>query len=107
MRTDYHYYLTELANECMAQKRWEKNAKRITSDAMWRNNDYGSREVSSSSLSYDDIRMAAVGVGQKVHQFDQQYGVSQKCKDAAHTCAVKAKELDEEYEVGVRRSCEM
>lgn len=66
-----------------------------------------SAPASSSSLSYDDIRMAAVGVGQKVHQFDQQYGVSQKCKDAAHTCAVKAKELDEEYEVGVRRSCEM
>lgn len=25
----------------------------------------------SSSLSYDDFRMAAVGLGQKVHQFDQ------------------------------------
>ncbi|KAK8791766.1 hypothetical protein WA588_002075, partial [Blastocystis sp. NMH] len=53
----------------------------------------------SSSLSYDDFRMAAVGLGQKVHQFDQQYGVSQKCKDAAHTCAVKAKEIDNEYEI--------
>lgn len=57
----------------------------------------------SSSLSYEDIRMAAVGIGQKVHQFDQQYGVSQKCKDAAHTCAVKAKEIDNEYEVCLYR----
>ena len=62
---------------------------------------------SSSSLSYDDIRMAAVGIGQRVHQFDQQYGVSQKCKDAAHTCAVKAKEIDNEYEVSFHRSCEI
>ena len=58
----------------------------------------------SSSLSYDDFRMAAVGLGQKVHQFDQQYGVSQKCKDAAHTCAIKAKEIDNEYEVDLCRS---
>ena len=55
MRTDYHYYLAELANEYMAQKRRKKNTKRITSDAMWRNNDYGSREVSSSSISYEGI----------------------------------------------------
>ena len=58
----------------------------------------------SSSLSYYDFRMAAVGLGQKVHQFDQQYGVSQKCKDAAHTCAIKAKEIDNEYEVDLCRS---
>ena len=52
---NYNYYLTELANECRAQKRRESKTQRITSDAAWRNNDYGSREVSSSSLSYEGI----------------------------------------------------
>lgn len=53
--TNYNYYLTELANECRAQKRRESKTQRITSDAAWRNNDCGSREVSSSSLSFDGI----------------------------------------------------
>lgn len=52
---NYNYYLTELAIECRAQRRRESNVKRITSDAAWRNNDSGSREVSSSSLSYEGI----------------------------------------------------
>lgn len=52
---DYNYYLTELANECRAQKRRASNSKQINSDAAWRNNDCGSREVSSSSLSYEGI----------------------------------------------------
>lgn len=52
---NYNYYLTELANECRAQRRRESKVKRITSDAAWRNNDSGSREVSSSSLSYEGI----------------------------------------------------
>lgn len=56
---NYNYYLTELANECRAQKRREAKAQRITSDAMWRNNDCGSREVSSSSLSYEGIMECA------------------------------------------------
>lgn len=52
-----------------------------------------------SGLSMDDIRYAAVGVGTKVKQFDQEYGVSEKCKQVAQTCTEKAKELDREYEV--------
>ncbi|KAK8806311.1 hypothetical protein JH06_0704 [Blastocystis sp. subtype 4] len=50
-------------------------------------------------LSMDDVRYAALGVGAKVKQFDQEYGVSEKCKQAAHTCTEKAKELDREYEI--------
>ena len=49
----------------------------------------------------DDVRYAALGVGAKVKQFDQEYGVSEQCKQAAHTCPEKAKELDREYEVRI------
>ena len=52
-------------------------------------------------LSMDDVRYAALGVGAKVKQSDQEYGVSEKCKQAAHTCTEKAKELDREYEVRI------
>ena len=54
-----------------------------------------------SGLSIDDVRYAALGVGNKVKQFDQEYRVSEKCKQVAHTCTEKAKELDREYEVGM------
>ena len=58
-------------------------------------------QQSNPSLTNSDIMYAARGVGNRVREFDQQYGVSDKCKQAANACVQKAKELDQEYEVGV------
>ena len=55
----------------------------------------------SSSLTNSDIFYAARGVGNRMKEFDQQHGVSEKCKQVATTCAQKVKTLDQEYEVGI------
>ena len=53
------------------------------------------------TLTNSDIMYAARGVGNRVREFDQQHGVSDKCKQVANVCVQKAKDLDQEYEVGV------
>ena len=57
------------------------------------------QNTQDSQLTMSDLHYAAMGVGQKIKQFDQDYGVSEKCKIAANACVNKAKELDQEYEV--------
>ena len=46
-----------------------------------------------------DVYQAAAGVGRKLKKIDDDYKVSQTCKDVATACVNKAKELDREYEV--------
>lgn len=53
------------------------------------------------SLTNSDLFYAARGVGNRMKEFDQQHGVSEKCKQVATTCAQKVKTLDQEYEVGI------
>lgn len=57
------------------------------------------QNTQDSQLTMSDLHYAAMGVGQKIKQFDQDYGVSEKCRNAANACVNKAKELDQEYEV--------
>ena len=54
-----------------------------------------------SNLTNSDILYAARGVGNRMKEFDQQHGVSEKCKQVATACAQKVKTLDQEYEVGI------
>lgn len=52
-----------------------------------------------SQLTMSDVYQAAAGVGRKLKKIDDDYKVSQTCKDVATACVNKAKELDREYEV--------
>ena len=65
---------------------------------------YGNNGISTQqpnpSLTNSDIMYAAQGIGNRFREFDQQHGVSDKCKQVATACAQKAKDLDQEYEVG-------
>ena len=52
-----------------------------------------------SQLTMSDVYQAAAGVGNKLKQIDNDYHVTQTCKNVATACVNKAKELDKEYEV--------
>ena len=52
-----------------------------------------------SQLTMSDVYQAAAGVGNKIKKIDNDYHVSETCKNVATACVNKAKELDREYEV--------
>ena len=52
-----------------------------------------------NTLTKSDIQYAAAGVVNQMKQFDNEYHVTEKCKNAYNACATKAKELNEKYEV--------
>lgn len=59
-----------------------------------------SRESSNANaLTKSDIQYAAAGVVNQIQQFNNEYQVTEKCKNAYSACANKAKELDNKYEV--------
>lgn len=57
-----------------------------------------------SQLTMSDVYQAAAGVGHKIKQIDEDYKVTQTCKNVATACVNKAKELDREYEVRPHQS---
>lgn len=63
-----------------------------------------SRESSNpNALTKSDIQYAAAGVVNQIQEFNNEYKVTEKCKNAYSACASKARELDEKYEVGFNR----
>lgn len=59
-----------------------------------------SRESSNANaLTKSDIQYAAAGVVNQIQQFNNEYQVTEKCKNAYSACANKAKELNNKYEV--------
>ena len=58
-----------------------------------------SQSSDPNALTKSDIQYAAAGVINQMQQFNNEYHVTEKCKNAYNACATKAKELNERYEV--------
>lgn len=57
-----------------------------------------------TSLTASDLQYVAAGMINGLQNFDREYNVSDKCKQAYSTCSNKAKEINEKYEVRSRLS---
>lgn len=54
-----------------------------------------------TGLTKSDIQYAAAGVVNQIQQFNNEYQVTEKCKNAYTACTTKAKQLNEQYEVRI------